>query len=223
MEEEKAHNLYALFSSVDAGARQKRGLGFSTGVQGTSNRQSGDALTDDQSRKQDSAAKPEQLNFRELISGYDQMSAGERMKARTKLLLERTDKTGKDDRQQWTRFVFNKDALLDEEGAQPDNAFGGGANAVSLKVPAAQARQNERILSAQEAHEAAIFGLPAAGPQSSPPVIGQHAGLGARPPSPEPPEQLSPDPPIHAETVQNQAAVSWRERAAQLRAQRQAT
>lgn len=48
---------------------------------------------DDQSCKQDSAAKPEQLNFRELISGYDQMSAGERMKARTKLLLERTDKT----------------------------------------------------------------------------------------------------------------------------------
>lgn len=46
-----------------------------------------------------------------------------------------------------------QDALLDEEGAQPDNAFGGGANAVSLKVPAAQARQSERILSAQEAHE----------------------------------------------------------------------
>ncbi len=47
-----------------------------------------------------------------------------------------------------------QDALLDEEGAQPGDAFGGGANAVSLKVPVAQARQEERILSAQEAHEA---------------------------------------------------------------------
>ncbi len=86
--------------------------------------------------------------------------------------------------EQWTRFMFNKvmvspcliggtcqttkfcavsalvssralmyvqDALLDEEGA---NEFGGGANAVSLKVPAAQARQEERVLNAQEAHEA---------------------------------------------------------------------
>lgn len=50
-----------------------------------------------------------------------------------------------------TAFLYVQDALLDEEGA---DEFGGGANAVSLKVPAAQARQEERMLSAQEAHEA---------------------------------------------------------------------
>lgn len=50
-----------------------------------------------------------------------------------------------------------QDALLDEEGAQPEGAFGGGANALSLKVPAAQARQQERVLSAQEAHEVDVL------------------------------------------------------------------
>ncbi len=46
-----------------------------------------------------------------------------------------------------------QDALLDEEGAQPEDGFAAGANAVSFKVPAAQAKQEQRILSAQEAHE----------------------------------------------------------------------
>ena len=46
-----------------------------------------------------------------------------------------------------------QDALLEEEGAQPEQGFGSSANAVSLRVPAAQARQEVRQLSAQEAHE----------------------------------------------------------------------
>ncbi|EIE25354.1 hypothetical protein COCSUDRAFT_40625 [Coccomyxa subellipsoidea C-169] len=116
--------------------------------------QHGKSRGDTQTGPQEGPGRPEKINFVEAIPGYEEMSAGERMKARTKLLLARTNKQDIDSRQQWTRFVFNKDALLDEEGAQPGDAFGGGANAVSLKVPAAQARQEERILSAQEAHEA---------------------------------------------------------------------
>jgi hypothetical protein len=54
---------------------------------------------------------------------------------------------------QWTRYVFNNQALLEEEGAVPDQAFSNGANAVSLRVPAAQASQQQRVQSAQEAHE----------------------------------------------------------------------
>ena len=103
------------------------------------------------------------------------------MKARTKLLLARTsDKvgiflqkhkwqpwwpsphlmkccsmqdTGRPEDGQWTRYNFNSYALLEEEGARPDQAFSNGANAVSLRVPAAQASQEQRVLSAQEAHE----------------------------------------------------------------------
>lgn len=55
-----------------------------------------------------------------------------------------------------------QDALLDEEGADD---FGGGANAVSLKVPAAQARQEERMQSAQEAHEACHCSIPSSNQQ----------------------------------------------------------
>ena len=52
-----------------------------------------------------------------------------------------------------------QDALLEEEGAQPEQGFGSSANAVSLRVPAAQARQEERQLSAQEAHEVECWWL----------------------------------------------------------------
>jgi hypothetical protein len=50
--------------------------------------------------------------------------------------------------------MLAQDALLDEEGAQLEDGFGAGANAVSFKVPAAQASQAQSILGAQEAHEA---------------------------------------------------------------------
>ncbi|CAL8460587.1 g116 [Coccomyxa elongata] len=178
-----------------------------------------------QPKKQDETGEPERLNFEALIPGYERMSVGEKLKARTKLLLARTSKNDTGNRERWTRFMFNKDALLDEEGADD---FGGGANAVSLKVPAAQARQEERMQSAQEAHEAAIFGRPAAVPHeqdhSSLAAVGQRAGLGARLPSAEPEyaAQLTAAMPIQSEAVQTQKAASWRERAAQLRAQRQA-
>ncbi len=76
--------------------------------------------------------------------------------------------------------------------------------------------------------QAAIFGRPAAVPHeqdhSSLAEVGQHAGLGARLPSAEPEDaaQLTAAMPIQSEAVQTQKAASWRDRAAQLRAQRQA-
>ncbi|KAK9820549.1 hypothetical protein WJX72_011549 [[Myrmecia] bisecta] len=87
------------------------------------------------------------------------------MKARTKLLLQRAaDKSGpaKEERQ-WTRFAFNSEALLDEEGAQPENGFHGDANVVSFRKPHAAATAEEL----QQAHEAAIFGASASIPAPS--------------------------------------------------------
>lgn len=45
-----------------------------------------------QARKGQSSSKTEQLDFETLIPGYKEMSAGQRMKARTKLLLARNSK-----------------------------------------------------------------------------------------------------------------------------------
>jgi len=45
-----------------------------------------------QARKGQSSSKTEQLDFEALIPGYKEMSAGQRMKARTKLLLARNAK-----------------------------------------------------------------------------------------------------------------------------------
>lgn len=49
-----------------------------------------------------------------------------------------------------------QDALLDEEGAQPQDGFGSGANVVSFKPPAAQAALERDIKGAQDAHEARL-------------------------------------------------------------------
>ncbi len=45
-----------------------------------------------QRKKQHKTGEPERLNFEALIPGYERMSAGEKLKARTKLLLARTSK-----------------------------------------------------------------------------------------------------------------------------------
>lgn len=73
--------------------------------------------------------------------------------------------------------------------------------------------------------QAAIFGKPAeaaAEPGESMLGLGQRAGLGARQPSPEPHDPAE-NLPVDSSVVQQQKAVSWRERAAQLKVQRQAT
>ena len=46
-----------------------------------------------------------------------------------------------------------QDALLDEEGATPADGFSGDANAVSLRVPQAKAETQQRMMTAEEAHE----------------------------------------------------------------------
>ncbi|KAK9827646.1 hypothetical protein WJX81_003238 [Elliptochloris bilobata] len=89
--------------------------------------------------------------------------AAQRMKARMRLLLERgaTQAAGRglgggDSSGQWTRFVFNKDALLDEEGARPEGGAAGAANSVSLRGP--RASPGGPAPGSDAAHEAAIFG-----------------------------------------------------------------
>ena len=46
-----------------------------------------------------------------------------------------------------------QDALLDEEGATPVDGFSGDANAVSLRLPQAEAETKQRMQTAEEAHE----------------------------------------------------------------------
>lgn len=46
-----------------------------------------------------------------------------------------------------------QDALLDEEGATPADGFSGDANAVSLRLPQAKAETQQRMMTAEEAHE----------------------------------------------------------------------
>jgi len=73
--------------------------------------------------------------------------------------------------------------------------------------------------------QAAIFGKPAeaaAEPVESMLRLGQRAGLHARQPSLEPHDPAE-DSPVNSGVVQQQKAVSWRERAAQLKVQREVT
>ena len=53
----------------------------------------------------------------------------------------------------WASCYCLQDALLEEEGATPADAFGGDANPVSLRLPQAKAETKQRMQTAEEAHE----------------------------------------------------------------------
>ncbi|KAL0043427.1 hypothetical protein WJX79_004474 [Trebouxia sp. C0005] len=93
------------------------------------------------------------------------MGPTERLKAVTQYKLRKTSSKEPNDAdgKPWTRFVFNNEALLDEEGAVPEGpGFEGSGQAALGAFDFRQHRSVQPALPAEDAHEAAIFGAPAA-------------------------------------------------------------
>ncbi|KAL3162699.1 hypothetical protein ABBQ38_008740 [Trebouxia sp. C0009 RCD-2024] len=116
------------------------------------------------SRRQASVA-PKPPDYAKLIVGYKYMSDANRLKVVTAYKLQKTsakDVTNQDG-QPWTRFVFNKEALLEEEGAAPDGPDLEGQGPAGLGAFDFRPHRSAKIgKPAEDAHEAAIFGAPAA-------------------------------------------------------------
>ncbi|KAL0021144.1 hypothetical protein WJX77_004692 [Trebouxia sp. C0004] len=104
-------------------------------------------------------------DYATLVTGYNSMGPTERLKAvmQYKLCKTSSKEPNAADGKPWTRFVFNNEALLDEEGAVPDGPGHEGSGQAGLG--AFDFRQHWSVQSArpaEDAHEAAIFGAPAA-------------------------------------------------------------
>ncbi|GIL44537.1 hypothetical protein Vafri_2066 [Volvox africanus] len=146
------------------------------------------------------AKRTDRTVYSELIPGYNSMSPAERLRARTRLALKQADARARSDGDDaangcggsggsgsapWTRFVLNKDAPLDEDGARPglpvwdpngadaaeekrynlhglqeeqENLKGGGLNALSFRRTIDVERRQQALRQAEAQHEAAIFG-----------------------------------------------------------------
>ncbi|DBB18474.1 TPA: hypothetical protein ACH3X3_000117 [Trebouxia sp. C0006] len=118
---------------------------------------------DSRSRQEDKADKAP--DYATLITGYNSMGPTERLKAVTQYKLRKTSSKEPNgaNGKPWTRFVFNNAALLDEEGAVPDGpGFEGSGQAGLGAFDFRQHRSVQPALPAEDAHEAAIFGAPAA-------------------------------------------------------------
>ncbi|GIM00570.1 hypothetical protein Vretimale_5563 [Volvox reticuliferus] len=138
--------------------------------------------------------------YAKLIPGYDSLGPAERLRARTRLALKQADARARSDgndaadrgggsggngSRTWTRFILNKDAPLDEDGARPGlsawdpsgidaaeekcyNSHGlqdgqenleiGGLNALSFRRTMDVERRQQALRQAEAQHEAAIFG-----------------------------------------------------------------
>ncbi|GAQ91935.1 hypothetical protein KFL_008860010 [Klebsormidium nitens] len=113
-------------------------------------------------------AKDDVIDYAEVIRGYENMGAAEKLKARTKYALSQTVRkdSAKGVSTEWERFDFDAAAPLDEDARQDmygDDTKAGDDAAHLLNtgstfgIAKAQAvREAEK----QAAHDAAIFGLP---------------------------------------------------------------
>ncbi|KAL3135050.1 hypothetical protein ABBQ32_007996 [Trebouxia sp. C0010 RCD-2024] len=108
---------------------------------------------------------PKAPDYAKLIVGYKYMTDANRLKAVTAYKLQKTSAkdVSSQDGQPWTRFVFNKEALLEEEGAAPDGPDQEGQGPAGLGAFDFRPHRSAKIgKPAEDAHEAAIFGAPAA-------------------------------------------------------------
>eukprot|EP00873_Tetraselmis_striata_P033294 jgi/Tetstr1/453558/TSEL_040526.t1 len=159
MDEGTADDLYRRLKKTDASARQKLGLGFE--ARHSENCQQ--SICGSKGKKPGRAARPDKVDYATKIRGYDRMSTFEKLKAKTKFDLSsafKGDEAGPDELgRQWTRFVFNNDAPLEEEGARPDTKFGrdddglAELNSVSFRTSNAQSHIDNQ----SARHEDAIF------------------------------------------------------------------
>ncbi|KAJ4963364.1 hypothetical protein NE237_023303 [Protea cynaroides] len=112
--------------------------------------------------------KNDGINYSQLINGYAEMTAAERVKAKMKLQLKQAAE--KDSAMGigagWERFEFNKDAPLDEEEIEvaDDDKVLVKHIGQSFRFSAVEAKREEEI---KAAHDEAMFGAPTA----QPPVI----------------------------------------------------
>jgi len=101
------------------------------------------------------------------------MSTMEQMKARTKLTLASASEADRsrptDTDRQWTRFVFNSDAPLEEDGARPSLDFESdgedGGNQGKQAGAALTAQEAASMKQREVSHADAIFGAQAPSPQ----------------------------------------------------------
>ncbi|KAK9854814.1 hypothetical protein WJX84_008475, partial [Apatococcus fuscideae] len=91
------------------------------------------------------------------IPGYENMSAAQQLKARTRAMLQQNrQQGGSASGEPWTRYVFSQDALLEEEGAVPEDAGSNGSegpDGISLHAMPHQARAAPAGLDSHAAHE----------------------------------------------------------------------
>lgn len=175
--------------------------------------------------------QPQSTDYAAMIEGYESMKPSEKLKARTRLQLERNhcskvhSRTGQDDTQ-WTRFVFNKDALLEEEGAQAEGGFSSGTNMLSLKSSQQSARSAHEIIAAHRSHEDAIFGRTpvndglAALQRDDYAERQLHVDSSTQSTDISPAEPVNENDMVDAIAIANQTNLSWRERAELMRARR---
>lgn len=119
--------------------------------------------------------KPNALDYAKLIPGFGDMTPAE--KVREKMKLQLSDTVSKDTEKgmdaEWERFVFNKNAPLDDDakfdyfgdgtGARDDTGFLQNTGSTFLSANTSQAKREAHL---QAAHDAAIFGPPDAGMSS---------------------------------------------------------
>lgn len=130
-----------------------------------------------ESRKEDKfdVRKPNALDYAKLIPGFGDMTPAE--KVREKMKLQLSDTVSKDTEKgmdaDWERFVFNKNAPLDDDakldyfgdgtGARDDTGFLQNTGSTFLSANTSQAKREAHL---QAAHDAAIFGPPDVGMSS---------------------------------------------------------
>uniref|UniRef100_A0A0E0N0Z1 Uncharacterized protein n=1 Tax=Oryza rufipogon TaxID=4529 RepID=A0A0E0N0Z1_ORYRU len=159
------------------------------------------------------------VDYSRLIEGYDRMTPAERVKAKMKLQLSETaskDSTLGNATVGWERFEFNKDAPLDEDDNDVEVA-NDDASLVkhigkSFRLSAVQSKHEDTV---RDAHENAIFGVPAY------PIVDTEA-TEAEPETNDESEkakdvEAEPSSSLISDKVLATQSGSWRERAQKLR------
>lgn len=152
------------------------------------------------------AARPKspESDWSQVIDGYDQMTVAMRLRARTRYQLQQATKKASDDGQQWTRFQFDDSQLAD-----------GDDDAAALDLKELPDDAGRKDLS----HEAAIFGAP---PKQDGLDCGEDEDLPQVVVIPEMVGEDAMPAVVEQPAAPAQPRLSWREKAAQLRAQREA-
>ncbi|KAK9810946.1 hypothetical protein WJX73_000327 [Symbiochloris irregularis] len=210
----EAHKLYMHLKTTDASAKQKRGLGF-----GGNASDSKDQATSSAAGLLTGFKRASSSPDRDDRKRYAEMTAAQQLKARTKFQLQQRDQDTKTpaDGEQWTRFVFNQDALLEEEGAQPAQDLSDAEGPFAPKPSHLQrSDRSQAVHATSHTHEDAIFGAPSKPQAADQPVHSLQPAASKG----EAGADVAGADAINPIVTANQSNLSWRERAAQMRERR---